>query len=67
MCGHLGDVLDDGKAPGVCGEAVSLAIDDIGFDAKGADTQRLGAMLTLPRGTKKETYAAVVPVTISYG
>lgn len=36
------------------------------FDLKGNDTLRLGATLVVPKGTKKETYAAVVPVTISY-
>jgi hypothetical protein len=36
------------------------------FDAQGADTLRLGATLTVPRGTRNGIYAALVPVTISY-
>lgn len=36
------------------------------FDAQGSDTLRLGATLTVPKGTRQGIYAALVPVTISY-
>lgn len=36
------------------------------FDAKGADTLRLGGTLIVPKGTKLGIYAAKVPLTISY-
>ena len=36
------------------------------FNAQGSDTLRLGATLTVPKGTRQGIYAALVPVTISY-
>lgn len=36
------------------------------FSAQGADSVRLGATLTVPKGTRQGIYAALVPVTISY-
>ena len=36
------------------------------FNGKGSDSLRLGATLTVPKGTRQGIYAALVPVTISY-
>ena len=36
------------------------------FSASGTDTVRIGATMTVPAGTKQDTFVAKVPVTVTY-